>query len=328
VGQARDLSFAAVESARSAMGRHGMTAGGETVLVAVSGGPDSVCLLDVLLRLRDRLDISLEVAHVDHGLSERSEEVAARVARVAAEAGCDVHIARARDLAGPNLQARARAFRYAFFEGVAGNVGAARIATGHTLDDRVETTLARLVHGAGTEGLAGIPPVESARIRPLIELRRAETRAYCRARSLEFFDDPANDDPRYERAAVRAEVLPVIESRWGEGGVRAIAASAQRLREDAEALRVLSERVYPSLATAVEQGVDLALEGLAALPRAVQRRVLEMAVGRIRDRSGGIEAALDALAGRAARPLHFDVASGFEILLEPDRVSVRRPEND
>ena len=317
--------FELVETVLATVERHGMLAAGDAVVVAVSGGADSTCLLDVLARASGRLDLALAVAHVDHGLSEASEEVAARVARTAAAAGFDVHVARAAGLAGPNLQARAREFRYGFLATVAGRLGAARIATGHTLDDRVETTLARLVHGAGTEGLAGIPPVEGARVRPLIDLRRAETRAYCERRELEFVDDPANDDPRFERVVVRRRLVSAIEEHWGDGAVRSVAASAQRLREDAEALAVLAERVCSDLGTTSGQGLELEIEALLALPRALRRRVLERAVGRVRDRAGGIEAALEALERPRDRTLRFAVASGIEISVSSDRLRVERP---
>jgi tRNA(Ile)-lysidine synthase len=314
--------YALVEQARTTIERHGMLVEGDAVVVAVSGGADSTALLDVLARVP--LALELAVAHVDHGLSPGSAEVAGRLAREVAADGFDLHLVRAPDLAGPNLQARARAFRYGFLETVAAEVGARRIATGHTLDDRVETTLARLVHGAGTEGLAGIPPVEAGRVRPLIAARRAETRAHCVECGLAFDDDPANDDTSFERVAVRNRLVAAIEEGWGDGAVRAIATSSARLREDALALRSLADRLYGELASAEAGGVALDRAGLDAIPRALRRRLLEKAVGRVRDRSGGIEAALDALQGRAPELKRFAVAAGVEIVVGPELVRVRR----
>jgi tRNA(Ile)-lysidine synthase len=313
-----------VERTRATIERHRMLAGGEVVIAAVSGGPDSMCLADVLARVR--LDLDLVVAHVDHGLVPESSRVAARVTAWATERGHDVHVIKAPDLAGPNLQARARSFRYSFLESVRRRAGADAVATGHTLDDAVETTLARLVHGAGTEGLAGIPPAEGGRIRPLIETRRTATRAYCEERGIEFYDDPANADPRFERAAVRGELVAAIERRWGDGAVRAIASSARRMREDSAALATLAERLYADAATGEEGAIDLDVETLLALPRALRRRLVERAVGRIRDRSGGIEAALDALEAPLGPPKAFAVASGVEIIVGEDRVRVAGPQ--
>jgi tRNA(Ile)-lysidine synthase len=313
-------AYSVLGRARDAIAEHGMLAAGDTVVVAVSGGPDSTCLLDVLGRLP--LELTLVVAHVDHGLAGDSAEVAAGVARRGADLGYEVHVVEAPELAGPNLQARARAFRYGFLDTVARRVGAGRVATGHTLDDRVETTLARLIHGAGTEGLAGIPAAEAGRVRPLIGVRRAESRAYCEELAIAFYDDPANDDLSFERVAVRRRLVAAIERHWGEGAVRAVAASAQRLRDDADALSALADRVYSGMATPGRGDVALDRPALAALPRALRRRVLDRAVGRVRDRSGGIEAALAALDNDGATTRRFAVASGIEIALEPGVVRV------
>ena len=315
--------FALVETVRDSIARYGMLAGGERVVVGVSGGPDSTCLLDVLARLSSTQGYELFVAHVDHGLSDGSEAIAAEVARQAAEAGFDVHVARAYDLAGPNLQARARDFRYSFFETIARDVEASKIATGHTLDDRVETTLARLVHGASTEGLAGIRPAAGTRIRPLIEVRRRESRTYCEERGFTFFDDPSNEDPRFERSTVRSTLLPAIESRWGDGAIRAIAAAGDVLSDDADALALLADRLYRDLARSDGDETRIDRAPLLEMPKALRRRVLERAVGRVRDRSAGIDAALVALDGGKADGT-FSVASGVEIAITPAQVVVSR----
>ncbi len=325
--------YALVERARDTIARHGMIARGDVVLAALSGGPDSTALVDVLARLEGSLGLAVHIAHVDHGLAGDSAEVASRLASAAAESGFEVHVVRAPDLAGPNLHARAREFRYGFFHTVAGQIGAARIATGHTLDDRAETTLARLVHGADTGGIAGIPPVDGARIRPLIEARRAETRAYCIESGLSFVDDPANDDPRFERAAIRNEIVPAITERFGAGAVASIARSAERLGEDAAALDGIADRLWPGLASEADSGaggdepaaiVRLPLDELLKLPRALRRRILEHAVGRVRDRAGGIEAVLEALEGEAKPGARFDVADGIEITLTREGIVVAR----
>lgn len=316
--------FALAEKVADSVARYDMFGGGETVVVAVSGGPDSMCLLDVLGRLGAGL--TLVVAHVDHGLSEMSEKIATDVAAHAASRGFDVHVARAHGLEGSNLHARARDFRYRFFEAIADDVGATRIATGHTLDDRVETTLARFIRGAGTDVLAGLPAKDGVRVRPLAEVRRPETKAYCDEVGLAYAVDPANDDLGFDRPAVRNLVVAPIEERWGEGAVRAMGKSVERLTEDAAALKEASERLFAGMVEREEGTVRFEIQNFLGLPRAYRRRLLELAVGRVRDRAGGIDAALDAL-DRTDRkvPAHFAVASGAEITLTTTHVTITQP---
>jgi tRNA(Ile)-lysidine synthase TilS/MesJ len=144
-------------------------------------------------------------------------------------------------------------------------------------------------------------------------------------RDLDFYEDPSNDDPRFDRASVRSEVLAAIEGRWGDGAIRAMAGSAQRLREDADALERLTERVYATVATTTDRGIRLDLEALLEMPRAFRRRILERAVGRVRDRAGGIEEALRHLEGFFRQPPakpRIAVASGLEISFEGDHLLV------
>lgn len=320
--------FDVVERVRDAIVRHRMLDKGDTIVVALSGGPDSTCLLDVLSRLTDTFDLDLAIAHVDHGLAEDSADIAATVTTRAAEAGHDVHFLRAPDLTGSNLQERARTFRYGFLETIANDIGATKIATGHTLDDRVETTLARLIHGAGTRGLAGLLPFDGNRIRPLVTIRRAETRAYCMKRELEFFDDPANNDDRFERVAIRRRLVGAIEDRWGRGAVDAVATSAERLIEDAVTLDGLADTLFEQLARREDSSTSFDRPALNGIPRAFRRRLLERAVGRKKDRSAGIDEVLDAIDKGVSATGTFAVAGGTRITVSPEIVVVEESDGD
>ncbi|MEA2448048.1 MAG: tRNA(Ile)-lysidine synthase, partial [Actinomycetota bacterium] len=157
----------------------------------------------------------------------------------------------------------------------------------------------------------------------------------CEEVDVTFYDDPANEDDRFERTAVRTKVVPVIEERWGDGGVRSIANSLERLTEDVDALGAQARTLYQGIAAADENGVyTLELDTFVALPRALRRRLLELAVGRVRDRSGGISEALDALERPARKPgARFALAEGGEIMIGKDRIVVsppkaRPPESD
>jgi tRNA(Ile)-lysidine synthase len=182
------------------------------VLVACSGGPDSTVLLHVLHRLRGELGITLCVASVDHGLRPESALEVERVGELASELGAPFYSVRVEvESKGVSLQARARELRYAALQEVALERGASRIAVGHTQDDQAETVLARMLRGAGLRGLGGIEARRSdGVIRPLLDCRRSDVRAYAVERQLPFVDDPSNHQRSFERVRIRHEVLPAL----------------------------------------------------------------------------------------------------------------------
>jgi tRNA(Ile)-lysidine synthase len=197
--------------ARGALRDHGLVPRGTRVLVAVSGGPDSMALLHVLAMLRSRLAFGLFAHGVDHGLrSDAASELdlAERFAR-----SLDVPFDRTRVFISPggNLQARARSARWTALRAAASRAGADRIATGHHADDRAETVLIRLLRGTGSRGLGVLPPVDGDRIRPFFRARRADIDAHVSRHHVPHTVDPSNRDPRFLRTRVRHELLPLLE---------------------------------------------------------------------------------------------------------------------
>ncbi len=183
---------------------------GTRLLCAVSGGPDSMALLDVLARLRSKLGFELTAHGVDHGL--RAEAAAELDGAEAHAATLDVPFARSvlAVAAGGNLQARARSARYAALEAAARDAGATLIATAHHADDRAETVLLRLLRGSGPRGLAVLPARAGERVRPLIRARRSDVLLHVRRHRVPFSEDPSNRDRRHQRVRVREELLPLL----------------------------------------------------------------------------------------------------------------------
>ncbi|MGD0528409.1 MAG: tRNA lysidine(34) synthetase TilS [Polyangiaceae bacterium] len=184
---------------------------GSRVLVAVSGGPDSMALLHVLALLRGRLAFGLFAHGVDHGLRPAAAaelDLAADLAR-----SLEVPFARSRVSVDPggNLQARARTVRWEALRAAASQAGADRVATGHHADDRAETVLMRILRGTGPRGLAALPALDGDRIRPFYRARRADVAAHVARHALPHALDPSNRDPRFLRTRVRFEVLPLLE---------------------------------------------------------------------------------------------------------------------
>ena len=268
--------------------KYDMLKAGETVLVAVSGGPDSVCLLSVLRSFVKDRDLSLHVAHLDHRFrgSESADE-ALFVEKTAKKMGVPATIeqfdvpAFCRER-GLSAQAGAREVRYGFLNRVAEKVGASRIAVGHTASDQAETLIMRLIRGAGTSGLSAIPPVRENIIRPLIEVTREEVLEYLHAQGIEFVTDPSNSKPVYTRNRVRQDIMPVLRA-FNPRIVETLASEATILRDENEAIEAYLAAVSPGVAVREENGMRLKRDEFNALQPALKRRILRTAVNEVDD---------------------------------------------
>jgi tRNA(Ile)-lysidine synthase len=273
--------------------RFGMLKPGERVLVAVSGGPDSVCLLSALRALSDELLVSLHIAHLDHMFRGReSAEEALFVAGLAKKLNIAATIEKIDVPAfcrerGLSAQTGAREVRYGFLNRVAEKVGAARIATGHTATDQAETFLMRLMRGAGVSGLSAIPPKRENIIRPLIEVTREEVLEYLQSSGFEYVSDPSNAKPVYTRNRIRLEVLPVLKQ-FNPRIVETLAAEAALFRDEDEALEACLAAIAAGVITQEEDGVVLQREKFNALPQAFRRRLLRNAANRASAESSGL----------------------------------------
>jgi len=307
VKTSRELTAAGIESGvLTTIHDAALLPSGGIVVVAVSGGADSLCLLHVLVRLSDRLHLRLHVAHLDHMLrGAASRDDAAFVAATAQSLGlpCTVE---ARDVAAwkrdrrCSLEEAAREVRYRFLHEVACRVGAESVATGHTRDDAVETLLLHLIRGSGLRGLRGLEaestvPVagagtgepETVRIvRPLLRVSRAETAEYCRLIGLEPRKDASNDSPSHLRNRIRLELLPQcrgLNPRFDDALLRL----GQAATYDDEHLEEEARRTYDSIADASPDCVQLNLKGFAGASPAIQarlvRRAHEQVAGDLRD---------------------------------------------
>jgi tRNA(Ile)-lysidine synthase len=263
-----------------------MLAGGEVVLVAVSGGADSTALLSLLLALAPEWGLRLRVLHVDHGLREDSAADAEFVRALGRRLGVPVEATRVSVVRRGSLEEAARVARYAALEDYADRIGAQRIALGHTADDQAETVLMRLLEGAGVRGLAGIPPVRGRLIRPLIAARRAALVAWLTRAGLEWREDPTNRDLKFLRNRIRHEVLPLLAAAHDADVVPALARVAGRAREMVTALEQVAAVELARLATDQgPQALILPRAALAALPQPVAAEVLRQAAARLGSRA-------------------------------------------
>src|SRR3990170_3008331 len=275
-----------LKKVKETIAKYGMLKAGDTALVAVSGGPDSVCLLSVLHSFAKDLDLSLHVAHLDHRFrGAESADEALFVEKTAKKMGVPATIEQFDVPAfcaerGLSAQAGARAVRYGFLNRVAEKVGASRIAIGHTASDQAETLIMRLVRGAGASGLSAIPPVRENIIRPLIEVTREEVLEYLHAQGIEFVTDPSNSKPVYTRNRVRQDIMPVLRA-FNPRIVETLASEATILRDENEAIEAYLAAVSPGVVLREKDGVRLKRDEFNALLPALKRRILRTAVSEV-----------------------------------------------
>ena len=279
---------------RATIDRHRMLNPGETVVVAVSGGIDSVVLLDLIQRLGQDYGISLHVAHLDHGLRGASPGDARFVERLAEERGLPLHMSRLepgslRNHRKHGPEGAAREARYAFLESVASKIGAERIALGHTANDQAETILHRLARGTGASGLRGIPPIRHPYVRPLIEVTRNEISTYARERELTWRVDASNADTSFTRNRIRHRVLPELET-INPKAAEAICRGSLLAVEAEEANRFLVSSLWDAVCSEEsEERLVLRRGTVASYPPAVRKLLLREGARRVRGNLAGIE---------------------------------------
>jgi len=278
---------------------------GDKLVVAVSGGADSVCLLHILAQHRSDLDVVLHAAHLNHQLrGAESDADAGYVSSLTRKLGIPAIIERQdvaayHDRKGGSLEEAAREVRYGFLARVAKSIGASKVLTGHTCDDHIETVLLHLLRGAGTAGLCGLQlrsalpcsknssPLEV--VRPLLEITRQETVDYCRRHRLAPRSDSSNESLSFFRNRVRLELLPVLRS-YNPGIDRVLIRLADIAGDDISFIEEQASLLWPDLAEKDGDALYLDINKMVALPRAIQRQAFRKAVKQLRGNLKDVEA--------------------------------------
>jgi len=271
------------ELLRRALSDFAMLAAGDRVLVAVSGGQDSVALLALLSGLPADDEVELVVGHYNHGLRPEAAAEERFVMDLAEGFGCRVLTGRG-DVAayaranGLNLEAAGRELRYGFLREQAEAAGCNKIALGHTASDVAETLLMNLLRGAGIDGLASIAPVRDNMIRPLVYLSRNQTAQYCNARELGFCLDSSNvDTEQFHRNHIRHHLLPALERDYGPGVQQALLRAALAVRDELDWTADHVREALTECQAAEEAPVSLLVSAAAQLPAGLLHRVLRLA---------------------------------------------------
>lgn len=246
---------------------------GDRVVVAVSGGADSLALAHALSVEAKKLAITVIGVTVDHQLQTQSAEQAERVIYQLSQLEITSVIKKVDVQITEGLEASARKARYLALTEIVEEEKAAAVFLGHTMDDQAETVLLGLARGSGTRSLSGMAHHNGIYVRPLLEITRQQTEQYCQEAGLTFWNDPHNLDSQFARVRVREQAMPILEKTIGPGISEALARSAQLLRDDADALDDWASREQMQLDLS-----DLECEHLASLPRAIRTRILRAAI--------------------------------------------------
>lgn len=247
------------------------------VLVALSGGPDSLALAAATVFEAHARGWRAGAVIVDHGLQADSDAVAARAAAQAQALGLDpVEVVRVDVATAGGPEGAARDARRRALEAVALRERSIAVLLGHTLDDQAETVLLGLARGSGAGSLQGMAPRSGLYLRPLLGLRREITHAACADAGLDAWHDPHNDAPEFSRVRVRHDVLPVLERELGPGIAQALARTAEQSREDSEAFAEMIEEFIEEICSPAEAGIAVEIGALAANPAALRNRIIRL----------------------------------------------------
>jgi tRNA(Ile)-lysidine synthase len=270
-----------LDKARLAISR--MVTPRDKVLVAVSGGADSVSLLYLLKEMQEEFRFDLTIAHMDHmARGEESAEDARFVEALGRKLGLatfveKVNVGEAKETLKTSFQETGRILRYRFLEATLKNIHGTKLALGHTADDQVETFLINLLRGSGLTGLAGMPEMRGAVFRPLIDCTRVEVEAYLASRNLEFREDSSNADNKYLRNRVRHELLPVLKT-FNRQIASNLIETAKIIRDDDQCLADQARRLYQDLTSPLTDGVTLDRVKFNRQPKAFQKRMVREAI--------------------------------------------------
>lgn len=312
---------------------HSMLGWGDHVVVAVSGGPDSVALLSVLVNLRDDFQLNLTAAHLNHGLRKEADREEEFVYRLSAGMGVPcvsrkVDIRALREGTGRSLEEIGRDERYRFLYETADQYGSAKIAVGHHRDDQAETLLLHLLRGSGTSGLKGIEPVRDARIiRPLLEVGRSEILEFLRREGIAFVEDSSNRNRIFLRNRIRHELIPHLAAEYNPRLVAGLCRTADILRREDDYLNGVVRQIIDRWSIVpghVE--ADVPLPDFLSLHVAIQARIVKCILeAAVRPGKSICSRHVEAVLGMARfdeeRRVSLDLPSGIRV--EKDRDSFR-----
>lgn len=268
----------------------------DKIVVGVSGGPDSMCLLHILLNLKKELDFNIYVAHINHGIREEAIVDAEYVRNFCKNNDIEFYlkeenVTKISKMEKLSVEEAGRKVRYDFFEEVLVNVKGTKIATAHTASDNAETVLMNLIRGTGTSGLKGITAIRDDKyIRPLIECERKEIEEYCKTYNLNPRHDKTNDENTYTRNKIRNILIPFIEKEFNPSFVSSLNRLSEIVSTENEYLDGITDKIYEEILMKKEEDkIILDLKKFNMQNIAIKNRLILYTVTKLFGSSKGIE---------------------------------------
>ena len=279
--------------------KYNLIESGDTVIIGVSGGPDSICLLHVLNSIKDDLNFKIYVAHVNHMIRKEAEEEAEYVQDFCKSLGVECFIKKINVLEIARQEKKGteetgRAIRYKFFDEIAENIAKGvpfKIATAHNNNDKAETIIMNTIRGSGLSGLKGMEPIRGNKyIRPLIDTSRTEIEEYCEENKLKPKHDKSNDDNNYTRNRIRNIIIPYIEKEFNPNIIKTLDRLAALATEEDEYLNKITKQIYEELLILKRSNqIILDLKKFNAIELVIKRRVILYTINELLGTSIGIE---------------------------------------
>ena len=274
--------------------KYNMIENGDRIVIGVSGGPDSICLLHILSELRKELEIEIFVAHINHMIREVADQETEYVKNFCEKIGVECFVKKENIIELSKKQKKGteevgRNVRYDFFEEVLKKTNSNKIATAHNSNDRAETVILNILRGSGISGLKGIEPIRNKKyIRPLIDTNREKIEKYCEENKLEPKYDETNNETVYHRNKVRNEIIPYIKKEFNQNIIETINRLSEVAQEENEYLEEITKKTYENLIIEKQENIILNLKKFNVLDLVIKRRIILYTINEVLHTKNGI----------------------------------------
>ena len=284
-----------VSKVRDTINKYNLIEYGDSIVVGVSGGPDSMTLLNILLKLKDEFNLKIYVAHINHGIRENAIIDEEYVKEFCEKNRIELFVKHADVIKlsqneKTGLEETGRNVRYTFFKEILKKTKSNKIAIAHNLNDKIETIIMNVIRGTGKTGLKGIEPKRDVYIRPLIEITRSEIEDYCNNEKLNPRHDESNDDNTYTRNKIRNIIIPYLKENFNPNIIESINRLSDIIVEDENYLEEETEKIFNNIVIKNESDlIEYNIKGFNTQKKSIQKRLIILGITKVIGNVQGIE---------------------------------------